>query len=289
VSAAGTAQDVRRLAAAAPGLGQLDECVSQCRACPRLVQWREQVAHDKRKAFADEPYWGRPLPGWGSTRPRVLVLGLAPAAHGGNRTGRVFTGDRSGDWLFASLHAVGLARLPISVRLGDGQRMVDTRVVAAVRCAPPQNKPTTAERDTCAPWLDAELALVRPWLRVVLALGSFAWGSALAALARSGVDLPRPLPRFGHGAQVTLGSLTLLGSYHPSQQNTNTGKLTRAMLDEVTGRAAALGRHDSTRPARMSVHRPGSGRPAPQEMGASLTPDRSNQSTRTSRTGRSRP
>ena len=242
MSVAAAADDVRRLAAAAPGLAQLDEQVIECRACPRLVQWRERVAHDKRRAFADEPYWGRPVPGWGSERPRVLILGLAPAAHGGNRTGRVFTGDRSGDWLFASLHAVRLAELPTSVRVGDGQRLVDSRVVAAVRCAPPQNKPTPHERDTCAPWLDAELALVRPWLRVVVALGSFAWDAALAALARSGEELPRPRPRFGHGAQAVVGSLTLLGSYPPSQQNTFTGRLTRPMLDEVLGRAAALGR-----------------------------------------------
>ncbi len=232
--------DVRALAAAAPALADLDARVSVCRACPRLVAWREDVARDKRRAFADEPYWGRPVPGWGADRPRILVLGLAPAAHGGNRTGRVFTGDRSGDWLFAALHAAGLASQPTSVHAGDGLRLVDTRVVAAVRCAPPQNKPTPVERDTCAPWLDAELAFVRPTLRVVVALGSFAWDAALAALGRTGAVVPRPRPRFGHGARATVGGLTLLGSYHPSQQNTFTGRLTRPMLDAVFASAVEI-------------------------------------------------
>ena len=230
------------MAAAASDLAGLERAVVDCRACPRLVQWREQVAQERRAAFAAEEYWGRPLPGFGSTTPRVLVLGLAPAAHGGNRTGRVFTGDRSGDWLFASLHAVGLAYQPTSVRRDDGLELVDTRIVAAVRCAPPGNKPTPTERDTCAAWLDAELALVRPTLRVVVALGSFAWSAALAMLERAGTTLPRPRPRFGHAARAEIGALTLLGSYHPSQQNTFTGTLTRAMLDAVLGTAADLAR-----------------------------------------------
>ncbi len=237
-----TPEQVRRQAGSAGDLSVLDARVSECRACPRLVAWREQVARERRASFAGEEYWGRPLPGFGSTTPRVLVLGLAPAAHGGNRTGRVFTGDRSGDWLFASLHAVGLANQPTSVGRDDGLQLVDTRIVAAVRCAPPANKPTTDERDTCAPWLDAELALVRPSLRVVVALGSFAWTAALAMLERAGTSVPRPRPRFGHGARVVLDGVTLLGSYHPSQQNTFTGTLTRPMLDAVLRTAADLAR-----------------------------------------------
>ena len=240
VPVAGSPAEVRSLAAGATGLRSLDARVCACRACPRLVAWREEVARDKRRAFADETYWGRPLPGWGASRPRILLLGLAPAAHGGNRTGRVFTGDRSGDWLFAALYEAGLANRPTSVRAGDGLELVQTRIVAAVRCAPPLNKPTPLERDTCAPWLDAELAFVRSSLRVVVALGSFAWDSALGAFARAGDELPRPRPRFGHGASAVIGSLTLLGSYHPSQQNTFTGRLTRPMLDAVLSTAVEL-------------------------------------------------
>jgi len=236
---------VRRLAAGV-GLDELEARVSVCAACPRLVAWREGVARDKRASFAAEPYWGRPIPGWGAPDPRVLVVGLAPAANGGNRTGRIFTGDRSGDWLFASLHRVGLATHATSTDAADGQRLVDTRMVATVRCAPPLNKPTTQERDTCAPWLDAELRQVIGSLRVVVALGSFGWAAALGAFARIGFELPRPRPKFGHGASATLVGaehpITLLGCYHPSQQNTFTGKLTEPMLDEVLGRAAAAAR-----------------------------------------------
>ena len=195
------------------------------------MEWRERVARERRAAFADEEYWGRPIPGWGDPEPRILVVGLAPAAHGANRTGRIFTGDRSGDWLFASLHRVGLAAIPTS-----------TRMVAAVRCAPPQNKPTTDERDRCAPWLDREWALVAPSVEVVVTLGAFGWAAALRMLERAGVGVPRPRPRFGHGVEVPLGERTLLGCYHPSQQNTFTGRLTEPMLDEVLGRAAALAR-----------------------------------------------
>ena len=231
--------DVVRLADGA-SLDQVEAMVSVCRACPRLVQWREDVAHDKRASYAGEPYWGRPIHGWGDPEPRVLVLGLAPAAHGGNRTGRIFTGDRSGDWLFASLHRVGLAAQPTSVHAGDGQRLIGTRMVAAVRCAPPLNKPTTAERDTCAPWLLRELELVLPSLRAVVCLGGFGWDAAIVAMRRLGLAVPTPKPRFGHGAEVDLDGLTLLGSYHPSQQNTFTGKLTEPMLDAVLGRAADL-------------------------------------------------
>ncbi|WP_166133541.1 uracil-DNA glycosylase [Nocardioides ochotonae] len=247
-----TAAGVRRLAAGArargAGLGELDARVSVCRACPRLVRWREDVAVHKRASYADQPYWGRPIPGWGPADARILVVGLAPAAQGGNRTGRIFTGDRSGDWLFASLHRVGLATRATSVHAADGQALVDTRMVAAVRCAPPQNKPTTEERHTCAPWLDTELALLAGTVRVAVALGAIGWAAALTAFGAAGWKVPRPRPRFGHGAEALLrGSgehgrhdVLLLGSYHPSQQNTFTGRLTEAMLDEVLGRAAEV-------------------------------------------------
>jgi len=239
-----TAAGVRRLSEGA-GLDDLDGAVSVCAACPRLVRWREDVAATKRASFADQPYWGRPIPGWGSSTPRIVIIGLAPAANGGNRTGRVFTGDSSGDWLFASLHRVGLATQPMSVHAGDGQALIDTRMVATVRCAPPANKPTTVERDTCAPWLDRELTLVAPTLRVVVALGAFAWDAGLKALGRAGYDVPAPRPRFGHGAEVPLAGVTLLGSYHPSQHNTFTGRLTPDMLDDVLGRARALSESDT--------------------------------------------
>jgi uracil-DNA glycosylase family 4 len=238
---------VRRLAAT-ESLGELDARVSVCAACPRLVRWREDVAAEKRASFADQPYWGRPIAGWGDPAARLVIVGLAPAANGGNRTGRVFTGDSSGDWLFASLHRVGLATLPTSVHAGDGQRLVETRMVATVRCAPPANKPTVAERDTCAPWIDRELSLLAPSLRVVVALGAYGWAGALRALAGAGYGVPRPRPRFGHGAQVPLArgehadaaEVRLLGCYHPSQHNTFTGRLTPAMLDEVFAEARDL-------------------------------------------------
>jgi uracil-DNA glycosylase family 4 len=235
-----TAGGVARLAARA-SLEQVDERVSVCRACPRLVTWREQVAREKRASYAGETYWGRPIPGWGSTDPRLLIVGLAPAAHGANRTGRIFTGDRSGDWLFASLHRVGLANQPTSTHAEDGLEMRGTRIVAAVRCAPPQNKPTTEERDTCAPWIDREVSLLLPGLRAVVCLGGFGWEAAFRSLAAAGLPVPRPRPRFGHGVEVPLGHLTVLGCFHPSQQNTFTGRLTEPMLDAVLGRAAELG------------------------------------------------
>lgn len=234
-----TPADVRRLAGAAP-LDELDARVSVCAACPRLVRWREDVARDKRASFADQPYWGRPIAGWGDPEPAILIVGLAPAANGGNRTGRVFTGDSSGDWLFASLHRVGLAALPTSEHAGDGQRLVGARMVATVRCAPPANKPTIAERDTCAPWINAELQLLLPHVRAVVSLGAFGWDGALRALAGAGMALPRPRPRFGHGVEVSIGPVTLLGCYHPSQHNTFTGRLTPAMLDAVFLRAREL-------------------------------------------------
>ncbi|WP_426241873.1 uracil-DNA glycosylase [Nocardioides sp. LHG3406-4] len=234
-----TAAGVRRLAAT-PDLAELDARVSVCSACPRLVRWREDVARDKRASFADQPYWGRPIAGWGAADPRVLVVGLAPAANGGNRTGRVFTGDSSGDWLFASLHRVGLATQPTSVHAGDGQRLVGARMVATVRCAPPANKPTPDERDACAPWINREVGLLAPGLRAVVALGAYGWDGALRALAGAGLEVPRPKPRFGHGVEVPIGHVTLIGCYHPSQHNTFTGRLTPAMLDDVLGRARAL-------------------------------------------------
>ena len=240
-----TAQGVRRLAAATD-LGQVTAAVSVCRACPRLVAWREEVAVRKRASYAGEPYWGRPIPGWGADQPLVVVVGLAPAANGGNRTGRIFTGDRSGDWLVASMHRVGLATQPTSVHAADGLELVATRMVAAVRCAPPQNQPTPEERDTCAPWLDRELELVAGSLRVVVVLGGFGWAAAFGAFRRLGWTTPPRRPRFGHGVEVEVrppgGSVLLLGCYHPSQQNTFTRRLTEPMLDDVLGRAARAAR-----------------------------------------------
>ena len=242
-----TPAQVRRLArsAARDGLAELDARVSVCRACPRLVSWRERVADVKRASFARETYWGRPVPGWGADDARILIIGLAPAANGANRTGRIFTGDRSGDWLFASLHRVGLARLPTSTRAEDGQELIGTRMIATVRCAPPQNKPTVAERDTCAPWLVAELGLLAERARVVVALGGFGWDAALRSYAALGWRVARPRPRFGHGHEASLvgegREVALLGCYHPSQQNTFTGRLTEQMLDDVFGRAKTIG------------------------------------------------
>jgi uracil-DNA glycosylase len=234
---------VRRLAGT-DDLAELDARVSVCSACPRLVRWREDVARDKRASFADQPYWGRPIAGWGESEPRLAIIGLAPAANGGNRTGRVFTGDSSGDWLFASLYRVGLATRPTSVHAGDGQRLVGARMVATVRCAPPDNRPTVVERDTCGPWINRELALIAPTLRVVVALGAYGWDGSLRALAGAGYAVPRPKARFGHAASVTVvregHEVTLLGCYHPSQHNTFTGRLTPAMLDEVFARARDL-------------------------------------------------
>jgi uracil-DNA glycosylase family 4 len=239
-----SAADVAAWAGAATLPEELDALVSVCRACPRLVAWREEVASVRRASFAGEQYWGRPVPSWGphDGRPiRVLVVGLAPAAHGGNRTGRIFTGDRSGDWLFASMFRVGLASQPTSVRSGDGLRLLGTRIVAPVHCAPPANKPTPTERDTCSPWLVRDLELARPTARAVVALGAFAWGAALTGLRRAGYSgFPSRVPVFGHGAEVQLGDVTLLGCYHPSQQNTFTGRLTAPMTDAVLSRAAVL-------------------------------------------------
>jgi uracil-DNA glycosylase family 4 len=222
-------------AAAFPaGLARLEDEIVGCRRCPRLVEWREQVAREKRAAFRDWDYWGRPVPGFGDPAARVLLLGLAPAAHGANRTGRVFTGDRSGDFLFASLHRTGFANRPTAVSAGDGLRLTDCFIAAAVRCAPPANRPAPEERDACAPWLEAEARELRG-LRVIVCLGAFAWDAALRLRGA-----PRPRPRFGHGAEVPGPPWTMLGCFHPSQQNTFTGKLTPAMLDAVLARAVAL-------------------------------------------------
>jgi uracil-DNA glycosylase family 4 len=229
-------------AAAAPDLPALDAAVTDCFACPRLVAWRERVAVERRASFRTEEYWGRPVPGFGPADAVIGILGLAPAAHGGNRTGRIFTGDRSGDVLVAALHRAGLANQPTSVTADDGLELVHTRMFAAVRCAPPDNKPLPVERDTCAPWVARELTLIRPTVRVVVALGAFAWAAWWPAAATVyGLRPPVPRPRFGHGAEADLpGAPALLGSYHVSQQNTFTGRLTPAMLDEVLGRAKAL-------------------------------------------------
>lgn len=232
------ADDVRRLARAG-SLAELDARVSVCSACPRLVTWREDVAREKRAAFADQPYWGRPIAGWGDPEPSLLIVGLAPAANGGNRTGRIFTGDPSADWLFASLHRTGWATQPTSEHAGDGQRLLDARMVATVRCAPPDNKPTALERDTCAPWIAAELALL-PTVRVVVALGSFGWDGAVRSLVAAGAPAPDRRPTFGHGTEVGLGAVTLIGCYHPSPHNTYTRRLTREMTDQVFTRARTL-------------------------------------------------
>ncbi len=219
-------------------LAALTEEIVECRRCPRLVEWRERVAREKVLRFRDETYWGRPLPGFGHPDGRILLLGLAPAAHGGNRTGRVFTGDASGDFLWAALHGAGLADRPTSRRADDGLTLTDTYIAAAVRCAPPANKPTTDERDACAPFLAREIALLNR-LVVVVALGQFGWDAALRAFASLGHGA-RPKPRFGHAAEAVVGPYLLLGLYHPSQQNVFTGRLTRPMFDAVIRRAREL-------------------------------------------------
>jgi len=219
-------------------LAGLEARITTCRRCPRLVAWRERVARERRAAFAHETYWGRPVPGFGDPLARVYVLGLAPAAHGGNRTGRVFTGDRSGDFLIAAMHRTGFANQPTSRSIDDGLELHGAWIGAAVRCAPPENKPTPQERANCRPWSEHEAALL-PGLRVILCLGAFAWDAALRLLAVRGAELPRPRLRFGHGAEAPIaGAPLLLGCFHPSQQNTFTGKLTPEMLEAVFEDAA---------------------------------------------------
>jgi uracil-DNA glycosylase family 4 len=230
------------LACTSPDVAELDARISVCRACPRLVDWRETVAIQGRRAsFADQPYWGRPGPGFGDPEAELLIVGLAPAANGTNRTGRMFTGDRSGDWLYAALHRAGYASQPQSRASGDGLVLHGIRIIAAVRCAPPANKPTTVEKVACAHWLDRDLELAAPGLRSMLALGSIAWDATLGSARRLGWEVPRPKPRFGHAAEATLTTadgraVRLVGSYHVSQQNTFTGKLTEAMLDAAIAR-----------------------------------------------------
>ncbi len=219
-------------------LAHVEDEIVACRACPRLVEWRERVAREKVARFADQDYWGRPVPGFGDPAASIVVLGLAPAAHGGNRTGRVFTGDRSGDFLYASLHRTGFANQAESVSRDDGLQLADVFVTAVNRCAPPGNKPTPAERDSCLPFFERELAAL-PSVRVIVALGAYAWDGALRAMAGVGHAV-KPRPRFAHAAEVPLGPVTLLGCYHTSQQNTFTGTLTPAMIDHVLVRARSL-------------------------------------------------
>jgi uracil-DNA glycosylase family 4 len=221
-------------------LRELQARMVECHVCPRLVAWREEVARIKVRRFATWTYWARPVPGFGDPAARLVLMGLAPAAHGGNRTGRMFTGDRSGDFLFAALHRSGFANQPTSVDRDDGLRLRDAFIVAPCRCAPPANIPRPDELRRCSAWLDSELALL-PRCRVVLALGAVGWDAALQHFSRRGITVPRPRPRFTHGAVARLtGAPALLGSYHVSQQNTNTGKLTAAMMDEVLARAREL-------------------------------------------------
>ncbi len=237
-------EEVVELARTATTVAEIDARSSVCRACPRLVAWREEVARVKRAAYADQPYWGRPAASFGDPDPHMIVLGLAPAAHGANRTGRMFTGDRSGEWIVGALHRAGLADRDHTGVAGDGQRFRGVRMVAPVRCAPPANKPLTSEKATCAHWLDRELTLLTN-VTSILALGGIAWASALQAARRLGWQVPRPQPAFGHGAEAVLHApggrdVRLVGSYHVSQQNTFTGKLTQPMLDNAIRRAAGL-------------------------------------------------
>jgi uracil-DNA glycosylase len=226
---------------AAADLTALAGQVSECRRCPRLVAWREEVARVKRAAFADQTYWGRPVPGFGDPNPHLLIVGLAPAAHGANRTGRMFTGDRSGDWLYASLYRTGFANQPTSVSITDGLQLRGAYVTAPVRCAPPANKPTPAERDACRPWLVRELELLWPTVRAVVVLGAFGWAALWPTLRAAGIPVPARTPKFGHGVEVEVDERLVLGCYHVSQQNTFTGRLTEPMLDAIFQRARLVG------------------------------------------------
>ena len=222
----------------------LDKAIVKCRQCPRLVQWREEVAVTKRKSYENEKYWGKPVPGFGPSNARLIILGLAPGAHGANRTGRVFTGDSSGDWLYRALHKAGLAKIATSTSAQDGQELIDTRILCAVRCAPPDNKPSTEEKATCAPFLENEIELLLPTAKSLLALGSFAWDSIYRTLKDLGCEVPAPKPKFGHGEKYSFSGSDgkkrqVVGCYHPSQQNTFTGKLTENMLDRAISQAKA--------------------------------------------------
>ena len=216
----------------------LDKAITSCRLCPRLVDWREEVAITKRRAYADQKYWGKPVPGFGPADAKIVILGLAPGAHGANRTGRVFTGDLSGDWLYRALHKAGLAKISTSISKDDGQELIDTRILCAVRCAPPDNKPSTDEKDACSHFFKNEISLLMPTAKVFLALGNLAWGQMISTLTELGYTLPKPRPKFGHGVSFSFVDQSgiervVIGSYHPSQQNTFTGKLTEKMLDSV--------------------------------------------------------
>src|SRR5690625_666555 len=240
-----SAAQVAELAAGAGSVAEVVAPTTVCRACPRLVAWREEVAETRKKSFADQPYWGRPIASFGVEEPEIAVIGLAPSAHGGNRTGRQFTGDPSGDWIFAALHRAGFANQPTSVDAADGLELEHVRMIPAVHCAPPQNKPTPQERDTCAHWLHREIDLVTPRLRVMFTLGSFAWSAALRATRALGWQVPKPQPKFGHGSEAVLymrdgEPVVLLGCYHVSQRNTQTGALTVEMLDAVLNRAKEI-------------------------------------------------
>jgi uracil-DNA glycosylase family 4 len=231
--------NVEKLSASVGSFDQLEEEISNCNACQRLVKWREEVALLKRKAYKEEVYWGKPISGFGSKKPKMLIVGLAPGAHGANRTGRVFTGDSSGDWLYGSLHRIGIAKLPTSLSRNDGQVLKNARVTTAVRCAPPDNAPNIEERDTCSPWLRREFQLALPTARAFVGLGAFAWAAILRTLLECGHPVSRA--KFGHGVEVNYTHLgreyLLIASYHPSQQNTFTGKLTREQLDSVLRKA----------------------------------------------------
>lgn len=231
--------DVVGLSAKSSSLVQLDANIIECNACPRLVAWRNEVAITKRKSYIDQDYWGKPITGFGSEKPKLMIIGLAPGAHGANRTGRVFTGDSSGDWLFQSLHRIGIAKIPTSLSKDDGQKLKHTRITTAVRCAPPGNAPETEERDRCAPWFKRELELVMPTARAFVGLGAFAWGVLFKTLGELGHPVGRV--KFAHGAQVQYRyenvEYLLIASFHPSQQNTFTGRLTREMLDSVLEKA----------------------------------------------------
>jgi uracil-DNA glycosylase family 4 len=223
----------------------LDEKIVACRKCPRLVQWREEVAVVKRKSYENEKYWGKPVPGFGPADARIVIVGLAPGAHGANRTGRIFTGDSSGDWLYKALHKNGLATIPTSTSANDGQKLIDTRITCAVRCAPPDNKPSTEEKIQCSDYLINELELLMPTTRTFVALGSFAWSAITKSLRTLDYQIPTPTPKFGHGESFTYVGpdgvkRLVLGSYHPSQQNTFTGKLTEPMLNAIFKKAKSF-------------------------------------------------